>query len=111
LDKQIFARKPVSMFLEERSQSGLRRVLGKWGLTSMGIGAIIGAGIFVLTGLAAKVYAGPALALSFVIAGIGCTLLLYVMPNLLHSSQSKDLPMPILMQQWVNYLHGLLVGT
>lgn len=53
-------------------KSDLRRVLTKWGLTSLGIGAIIGGGIFTLTGIAAHDYAGPALALSFVIAGIGC---------------------------------------
>jgi APA family basic amino acid/polyamine antiporter len=53
-------------------ESGLRRVLGKVGLTSLGVGAIIGAGIFVMTGVGAKEYAGPALALSFVVAGIGC---------------------------------------
>ncbi|MGZ4042716.1 MAG: APC family permease [Bacteroidia bacterium] len=53
-------------------KSDLKRVLTKWGLTSLGIGAIIGGGIFTLTGIAAHDYAGPALALSFVIAGIGC---------------------------------------
>ena len=69
----IWARKPVEAFEEDMRQSGLKRVLGKWGLTAIGIGAIIGAGIFVMTGLGAKEYAGPALALSFVVAGIGCT--------------------------------------
>ncbi|HEX5168858.1 MAG TPA: amino acid permease, partial [Cyclobacteriaceae bacterium] len=53
-------------------QSGLKRVLGKWSLTALGVGSVIGAGIFVMTGLAAKEFAGPALALSFVIAGLGC---------------------------------------
>jgi APA family basic amino acid/polyamine antiporter len=53
-------------------KSELKRVLTKWGLTSLGIGAIIGGGIFTLTGIAAHDYAGPALALSFVIAGVGC---------------------------------------
>jgi len=69
----IWARKPVEAFEEDMRQSGLKRVLGKWGLTAIGIGAIIGAGIFVMTGVGAKEYAGPALALSFVAAGIGCT--------------------------------------
>jgi APA family basic amino acid/polyamine antiporter len=71
--KQLFARKPVELFEQDIKNSGLKKVLSKWGLTAMGVGAIIGAGIFVLTGLAAKEYAGPALALSFVVAGIGCT--------------------------------------
>jgi APA family basic amino acid/polyamine antiporter len=53
-------------------KNDLKRVLTKWGLTSLGIGAIIGGGIFTLTGIAAHDYAGPALALSFIIAGIGC---------------------------------------
>jgi APA family basic amino acid/polyamine antiporter len=70
---EIFRKKPVEMFQEDIKQSGLRKVLGKWGLTSIGIGAIIGAGIFVMTGVGAREYAGPALSLSFVVAGIGCT--------------------------------------
>ncbi|OFY21044.1 MAG: amino acid permease [Bacteroidetes bacterium GWF2_29_10] len=72
MSNQIWARKPVSMFEEDQKNSKLNKVLGKWGLTAMGIGAVIGAGIFVLTGLAAREYAGPALAVSFIIAGIGC---------------------------------------
>src|SRR5665213_197310 len=69
----IWARKPVEAFEEDMRQSGLKRVLGKWGLTAIGVGAIIGTGIFVLTGVGAREYAGPALALSFIVAGIGCT--------------------------------------
>ncbi len=53
-------------------KSQLKRVLGKWSLTAIGIGAIIGGGIFVLTGTGAYYNAGPALALSFVVAGIAC---------------------------------------
>lgn len=68
----IFRKKPVSAFHDDMKKSDLKRVLTKWGLTSLGIGAIIGGGIFTLTGIAAHDYAGPALALSFVIAGIGC---------------------------------------
>ncbi|SDJ97424.1 basic amino acid/polyamine antiporter, APA family [Catalinimonas alkaloidigena] len=66
------ARKPVAHFEADQQRGGLRRILGKWSLTSLGIGHIIGAGIFVMTGLAAREYAGPALALSFVVAGLGC---------------------------------------
>ncbi len=72
MKNQLWLRKPVSMFEEERKTSGLRKTLTKWDLAAMGVGAIIGAGIFVLTGLGAKEYAGPALAFSFIIAGIGC---------------------------------------
>jgi len=73
--EQLFTRKPVHVLLAEtQGDHGLRKVLGPVQLTALGVGAIIGAGIFVLTGLAANQYAGPALALSFVVAGIGCTL-------------------------------------
>jgi len=75
LRQQLFAVKSVKLLEEEMaSENRLRRVLGPVTLTSLGIGAIIGAGIFVLTGLAANVYAGPGLALSFVVAGVGCAL-------------------------------------
>src|SRR5437868_1028655 len=57
---------------EEQGETCLRRVLGPVNLVSLGIGAIIGAGIFVLTGAAAAQYAGPAIVLSFVLAGAGC---------------------------------------
>src|SRR5512141_3408648 len=70
---QLFARKPLALLLEEmKGEHRLRRVLGPVQLTSLGIGAIIGAGIFVATGAAAHNVAGPALMLSYVIAGITC---------------------------------------
>src|SRR3954454_1506801 len=71
--KHLFAKKPLAMLLEEmKGESRLRRVLGPVGLTSLGVGAIIGTGIFVLTGVAAHDKAGPALMLSFCAAGIAC---------------------------------------
>ena len=73
MSSQLWQRKPVEHFELEMKESKLKRVLGRWGLTSLGVGAIIGAGIFVMTGVGAKEYAGPALALSFIVAGIGCT--------------------------------------
>ena len=70
---QLFAVKPVAVLLAEmEDEHRLRRVLGPVSLTALGVGAIIGAGIFVLTGLAAHEKAGPGLILSFVVAGIGC---------------------------------------
>jgi APA family basic amino acid/polyamine antiporter len=73
LANQLFARKPLSLLLEEmRGENRLRRVLGPMHLTSLGVGAIIGTGIFVLTGIAAHDKTGPALVLSFVAAGIAC---------------------------------------
>lgn len=65
-------KKPISAFEQDVQKSELKRVLGKGALTSLGIGAIIGTGIFVLTGVAAHEHAGPALTISFVIAGLGC---------------------------------------
>ncbi|MDR3751753.1 MAG: amino acid permease [Terracidiphilus sp.] len=67
--------KPMSMLTEEANEEGehtLKRSLGATNLITLGIGAIIGAGIFVLTGQAAALHAGPAVALSFVLAGIVC---------------------------------------
>src|SRR6266540_5230183 len=70
---QLFARKPLSLLLEEMAgEHRLRRVLGPVQLTSLGVGAIIGTGIFVLTGVAAHDKVGPALSLSFVVAGAAC---------------------------------------
>src|SRR2546430_967362 len=71
---RLFVRKPVQTLLSEVGDTGhgLRRALGPLNLTTLGIGAIIGAGIFVLTGNAAAQYAGPAIVFSFIIAGIGC---------------------------------------
>ena len=69
----LFARKPLELLLEEmKGENRLRRVLGPVQLSALGVGAIIGAGIFVATGAAAHNVAGPALMLSYVIAGITC---------------------------------------
>lgn len=71
--KGLFARKTLEMLLEEmEGEQRLRRILGPVALTSLGIGCIIGTGIFVLTGIAAHDKAGPALIGSFVVAGIAC---------------------------------------
>src|SRR5574340_324604 len=70
----LFTRKPLSMLLTEAKEAGehsLKRTLGPFQLTALGVGAIIGAGIFVLSGLGAH-FAGPGLMLSFVLSGFGC---------------------------------------
>ena len=74
--KSLFITKDIEKVHEETRDDihGLRRVLGPWHLLLLGVGAIIGAGIFVLTGHAAAQYAGPAIVLSFVLAGIACAL-------------------------------------
>lgn len=68
----IWRVKPVSAFEADMKKSELKKVLGKWSLTAIGVGAIIGGGIFVLTGTGAYYHAGPALAISFIIAGVAC---------------------------------------
>src|SRR6202165_5646687 len=72
----LFAKKPMSRLLAESTEGGthsLKRTLGPFQLTALGVGAVIGAGIFVMAGLGAH-YAGPGLMLSFVLSGIGCAL-------------------------------------
>src|SRR5438067_13463881 len=70
---QLFAKKSLQVLLDEMAgDNRLRRVLGPVTLTSLGIGAVIGAGIFVATGEAAHNTAGPALMLSYVVAGVTC---------------------------------------
>src|SRR5919197_4741948 len=71
----LLARKPLSIIMSEASETGehsLRRALGPTNLITLGIGAIIGTGIFVLTGTASANHAGPAIVLSFVLAAIAC---------------------------------------
>ena len=73
MSNQLFARKPLHVLLDEmKGDHRLKRVLGPVQLTSLGVGAIIGAGIFVATGAAAHNTAGPALMISYVVAGITC---------------------------------------
>jgi len=70
----LLATKPLNLLMEEAHESGehsLKRTLGVFQLTALGVGAIIGAGIFVMVGLGAH-YAGPGLTLSFVLSGFGC---------------------------------------
>jgi APA family basic amino acid/polyamine antiporter len=70
----LFATKSLEQLSQEASSesSGLKRVLGPWHLIFLGVGAIVGAGIFVITGHAAAQYAGPAVTLSFMLAGVTC---------------------------------------
>jgi len=71
----LFATKPIDKLLKEAGETGehsLKRALGPVNLITLGIGAVIGAGIFVLTGSAAALYAGPAIMVSYILAGLGC---------------------------------------
>ncbi|NUN68029.1 amino acid permease [Pseudanabaena biceps] len=71
---RLFLRKSITQIQKEAAKSELKRTLGPLNLMSLGIGAIIGAGIFVLTGQVASAHAGPAIMFSFVLAGIACAL-------------------------------------
>ena len=68
----IFATLPVAELQRDYGRIGLNRTLGAGALTALGIGATIGTGIFVLTGTVAAAHAGPAIVLSFIVAGLGC---------------------------------------
>src|SRR5678809_350556 len=71
----LFVRKPIKALLHESEETGvhtLKRTLTAWGLIALGIGAIIGAGLFSITGMAAANHAGPAITISFVVAALGC---------------------------------------
>ena len=71
----LFVRKPLNTLLAEASDTGsqtLKRTLGPWSLIALGIGAVIGAGLFSITGMAAANYAGPGIMISFIIAAVGC---------------------------------------
>ena len=68
----LFTRKSIAALRADAETSGLKRALGPLNLTTLGIGSIIGTGIFVLTGTAASQNAGPALVISMIIAGIAC---------------------------------------
>jgi APA family basic amino acid/polyamine antiporter len=69
----LFATKPIDVLLaQSEGEKGLKRSLGPLSLVALGIGAIIGAGIFTLTGVAASTHAGPAMVYSFMLAAVGC---------------------------------------
>src|ERR687887_110076 len=68
----LFTKKSFDELQAEAERGLLRRSLGPWNLTALGIGSIIGTGIFVLTGTAASQNAGPALVISMIIAAVAC---------------------------------------
>src|SRR5438067_11518657 len=68
----LMTRKTIDELIAEANTGSLHRTLGAFSLTTLGVGAIIGAGIFVITGTAAAQFAGPALVISMIIAAVGC---------------------------------------
>jgi APA family basic amino acid/polyamine antiporter len=84
---RMLLRKTVEQVQRETQQSELKRTLGPWNLVFLGIGCIIGAGIFVRTGSAASLHAGPAVLISFLVAGVVCAL-----AGLCYAELSSTLP-------------------
>ena len=84
---RLTLRKTVEQVQQETETSSLKRTLGPWNLVFLGIGCIIGAGIFVRTGNAAALHAGPAVLLSFLVAGVVCAL-----AGLCYAELSSTLP-------------------
>lgn len=70
----LFVKKPLNALMAEAAdgEKGLKKTLGAWSLVALGIGAIIGAGLFSITGVAAASNAGPAITISFIVAAMGC---------------------------------------
>ena len=95
----------------ETGEHTLKKTLGAGGLIALGIGAIIGAGLFSITGMAAANHAGPAITISFIVAGFGC-----LFAGLCYAEFASMIPVAgsaytILMRPWENLLHGSLDGT
>ncbi len=84
---RMLMRKSVEQVQRESETSALKRTLGPWNLVFLGVGCIIGAGIFVRTGNAAALHAGPAVLLSFLVAGVVCAL-----AGLCYAELSSTLP-------------------
>src|ERR1039457_169416 len=86
----IFIKKPLDLLMKEAAETGensLKSSLRPVSLVWLGVGAIIGAGIFVLTGASAAQYAGPAIVLSFILAGIG-----YIFAGLCYAEFASLIP-------------------
>src|SRR5213593_2530126 len=107
MENPLFAKKPVHQLLEEmEGENRLRRILGPVQLSSLGIGAIIGTGIFVLTGIAAHDKTGPALMLSFVVAGLACIFAALCYAEFAAMVPSQVRHTPTLMQRSGSYSPG-----
>ena len=110
----LFATKPISRIIAEAEETGehtLKKALSAFDLTALGIGAIIGTGIFVLTGQAAGKHAGPAVVISMILAGIVSAFAASAIPNLRRRSRSRVLHMLMATARSVSLWPGSLAGT
>jgi len=104
----LLAIKPLSRIMAE-SEGGahsLKRTLGPMSLIALGIGAIIGAGLFSLTGIAAAENAGPAIALSFIFAAIGCAFAGLCYSEFSTMIPSREAPTPTPTRPWASFWPG-----
>ena len=109
----LFIKKPLADLMTEANDSGsksLKRILGPWSLIALGVGVIIGAGLFSITGAVAAGYTGPAITLSFAIAALGCCF-----AGLCYAEFASMIPwqvahIPTRMPRWVSWSLGLSVG-
>lgn len=100
----LFIRKPFEALQAEANASGektLKRVLGPWSLVALGVGVIIGAGLFSITGTVAAGYTGPAITLSFAIAALGCCF-----AGLCYAEFASMIPVAGNTPPWANSLPG-----
>ncbi|EGK14667.1 amino acid permease [Desmospora sp. 8437] len=103
----LFRKKSIADLISSTKKGRtLRKELGAWDLAMLGIGAIIGTGIFVLTGLGA-LKAGPAVSLSFLLAGLACAFAAFS-----YAEFSSSVPVSATVTPpWVSFLPGLSAGT
>ena len=98
----LLATKPLDQLIQESQETGehsLRRALGPLNLLTLGIGAIIGAGIFVITGQAAAQFAGPAILFSFILAGIACAF-----AGLCYAEFASMIPLPAALTLFLRHI-------
>ena len=106
--RKLFSTKPLKFYAQE--EHNLRRCLTAMDLTMLGVGAIIGAGIFVLTGIAAETQAGPAVIFSYLLAGLACGFSALAYAELASVWAGAGVPMAMLMLALAKLLRGLSAG-
>lgn len=110
----LFVKKSAEDLLHEADNEGgrgLKRVLGPWGLIALGVGVIIGAGLFSVTGIVAGEHTGPAIVISFALAAIACAWQVFATQNLRQCFPCQARHTPIHTLPWASLWLGLSVGT
>ncbi len=107
----LFRTKSVEQLKEAARSKGLRKTLGALDILLMGIGAIIGTEIFVLTGVAAANYAGPGIVLSFIVSGVACILVALIYSELAAMVPVTGARIRTRMRRWARSSPGSWAGT